>query len=240
MRRTRRTFATLSILVALAVGLAACGTDTDEDLEDPGGSDSPEDPAEDTPDGEEGPDGDDIEVRLSDSTLELLVDGGELAAEFTLDDGVFHSFLVTADSTPNNFDAAVLALHGERPVFWHLSWDGVTASLDEFPDHLQPAHEVDASPPTFAFTPDGRSLVWTEPIGAGVVLRSVGWDDGPGTGNPADDNASFELDAPADVHVDGFEPIDDTTWILLLRNGAGSDPIELEVERQADGALALP
>jgi hypothetical protein len=98
---------------------------------------------------------------------------------------------------------------------------------------------VDASPPAFGWTPDARSIVWTETTGEDLVLRTVGWEDGPGTGRPADDNASFVLDLPADAHLDGFEVTEDGRWILLLRDGTGGLH-EVPMERQADGALAIP
>lgn len=181
-----------------------------------------------------------FDVHLDGSRLEVMRSDGTGSHGFELAAGeIFHSFTVRPGSSAGEPDVVVMTLRGERPVLYALTVRATDAVLEAFPDHLQPAHEVDAAPPALGWTPDGRSLVWAEPTGEGVVLRTVGWDDGPGTGRPADDNASFALDAPADVRVDGFE-VTDGSWTLLLRPGAGGDPIEVRIERQNDGALALP
>jgi hypothetical protein len=184
----------------------------------------------------------DLVVRIDGSTLEIRDDArdGVRVHGWTLEGETFHTYLVRPDAPAGSLDVVALALAGERPVLYHVSArpDGA-AVLAAFPDHLQPAHVVDASPPAFGWTPDARSLVWTETTGEDLVLRTVGWEDGPGTGRPADDNASFVLDLPADAHLDGFEVTEDGRWILLLRDGTGGLH-EVAMERQADGALAIP
>jgi hypothetical protein len=242
MRRSR-----LAIALSLVAVLAACGVDAvpagapdvdDTPTEDPVDTHapSPEDFAT------EGVHDAELDVRIDGATLEIRVAGpdGGLLHGWTLEDQVFHSYLVRPDPAAGSLDVVALALAGERPVLYHVSArpDG-SSVLATFPDHLQPAHVVDASPPAFGWTPDARSLVWTETTGEDLVLRTVGWDDGPGTDDPADDNASFVLDLPADAHVDGFEVTEDGSWILLLRDGVGGLH-EVPMERQADGALAIP
>lgn len=245
MRPQRRTLAAASLLVVV---LAACGTtDPDPAAEEPGGSPpetvepAPNPPAEDPGNGPgEGDDG--FVVTIDGPAIELRQRDGEHVHEWALGDGeTFHSFLVHPNGTADTIDVAALALYGERPVLLHVyARPGGESGIAEFPGHLQPAHEVDAGPPVFAWTPDGRSLVWTEPSGDAMVLRSVGWEDGPGTGRPADDNASFALDAPGGAHVDGFEVTAEAAWTLILRGGGSNEPIEIPIERQGDGGLALP
>jgi hypothetical protein len=249
------------ICLALVAALAACGADAtpagapdvDPDaVAEPGPVDSPgDDPAETedsteayTPAAEDFASGDvhdaELEVRLDGATLEIRLADGGLVHGWTLEGETFHSYLVRPGAPAGSLDVVALALAGERPVLYHVSArpDG-SSVLATFPDHLQPAHVVDASPPAFGWTPDALSLVWAETTGEDLVLRTVGWDDGPGTTRPADDNASFVLDLPADAHVDGFEITEDGRWILLLRDGVGGLH-EVPMERQADGALAIP
>ncbi len=147
--------------------------------------------------------------------------------------------VVRPGATATELDAVVVVLRGEVYRLYHLEvTDGQDGVFTAFPDHLQPQDALEAVM-TVTWTPDADSLVWTEPSGDGVVLRSVGWEDGPGTDRPADDNASFVLELPADVSIDGFEVIGDDRWTVQLTDGMGT-PHEVVMERQADGALALP
>jgi hypothetical protein len=102
------------------------------------------------------------------------------------------------------------------------------------------------------WSPDGTSLAWIERGGEQIVLRTIGWDEGPGTGSRASDNAQFEIEVPGvtdPVHVG----LTDWTWT----EGMGMDTAGLlhltvrdhfditrayglPIERQGDGALALP
>lgn len=147
--------------------------------------------------------------------------------------------VVRPGATATELDAVVVVLRGEVYRLYHLGvTDGREGSFTAFPDHLQPQDVLEAVM-TVTWTPDADSLLWTEPSGDGVVLRSVGWEDGPGTDRPADDNASFVLELPADVSIDGFEVVGDNRWTVQLTDGMGT-PHEVVMERQADGALALP
>jgi hypothetical protein len=248
----------LLVLVLVAV-LTACGTEAtpvlsdapspDPDLTEASDGDAVPADADETEPAE--PDADEPaataaattapEVRMVGATIEVLAADGTVAHGWTLHgDETFHSFLVRPGGTADVLDVVAVALQGERPFLYHLSVRaGGAAALAAFPEHLQPAHEVDTSPPAIAWTPDASSIVWTETTGEDLTLRTVGWDDGPGTGRQADDNASFALDLPADAHVDGFELPEDGRWILLLRDGVG-EVHEVTMERQADGALAIP
>ena len=121
--------------------------------------------------------------------------------------------------------------------------DGITLEPVDDPTY-RPGAGAAASPvvsgPVWA--PDGTSLAWLEQDEDGVRLRTIGWDDGPGTGDPATDNAVFT------VAEGGEEPLELVDWLpigsdrFLLRATTltPSDSwFELELLRQADGAWAL-
>jgi predicted small lipoprotein YifL len=237
------------VAIALAAALAACGTSAPVAVPEPLGA--PEQPEAETTAAEEGLAASDpivdersaagLDARLTGpATLEVLGADGTVSHGWTLHDGeTFHAILVRPAATADGLDVVAVVLQGERPVLHHASVRAGSATLAAFPDHLQPAHVVDAAPPAIAWTPDALSLVWTETTGEDLVLRTVGWDDGPGTGRDADDNASFVLELPPDARVDVFEVGDDGTWTLLLRDGT-AEPHEVRIGRQTDGALALP
>ena len=245
MRIPRRRLLAASLVAVLVAGCGTSGSDpVDEEPEgtDPGTEEPAPDPDDDDPGSSPGePDGG-FAVSIDGPVIELRQGDGEDVHRWTLEgSGTFHSFLVHPDGAPDTIDVVAVVLEGERPVLFHVyARPGGESGIAEFPEHLQPLHEVDTGPPVIAWTPDGRSLVWTEASGAAMVLRAVGWQDGPGTGRSADDNASFTLDAPGGAHVDGFEVISASTWTLILRGGGSDEPTEVPVERQADGALALP
>jgi hypothetical protein len=249
-----RSSRSLLVLLTLVAVLTACGTEAtpvlsdaptpDPDLTAASDGDAVPADADEAELAEPDPDGPAAttpEVWMDGATIEVLAADGTVAHGWTLHgDETFHSFLVRPGGTADVLDVVAVALQGERPILYHLSVrPGAAAALAAFPEHLQPAHEIDASPPVIAWTPDASSVVWTETTGEDLTLRTVGWDDGPGTGRQADDNASFALDLPVDAHVDGFELPEDGRWILLLRDGVG-EVHEVTMERQADGALAIP
>lgn len=238
------------------------------DAEEPATDDTPEptptdDSSDDSSDGASEPDGsaepgtadetpgaeDDGDARTSTLTtgfdadeLTVLATDGSALARFEVPNARLDSFsdvVVRPGATATELDAVVVVLRGEVFRLYHLEvTDGESAELTEVPDHLQPQDAMEAVI-SLRWTPDADSVLWTEPTSEGVTLRSFGWEDGPGTGRPADDNAAFALDLPADVSIDGFEVLDDDRWIIELVDGLGTAH-ELEMERQADGALALP
>ena len=152
---------------------------------------------------------------------------------------------VRPGASARELDAIVTVLRGELPHLYQLTVrNGTDAAFVEVPARLQPQRELEAVI-TPRFTPDGRSVLWTEPTGAGVSLRSIGWDAGAGTGRTADDNATFTLDLPADIAITGFRLAGDdtagataTAWTVLFTDGIGATH-ELPMARQSDGALSI-
>lgn len=271
---TRRRAPHLVGLLLIGVLAAACGNTADaaapsgpetpdteapaDVIEEPGDPepDAPIDP--DLSDHAPGPDGDDapegdaatgvLTLAFDEQTLAVAgADGGELFAwELASSRGeeVTH-VAVRPGASATDLDAVVTVLRGEVPFLYQLTVrDGRDAAFGEVPAHLQPQDVIEAViAPTF--TPDGASVLWTEPTGDGVTLRSFGWDDGAGTGRTADDNASFALDLPADIGITGFHLAGDdtagasaTAWTVLFTDGIGRVH-GLDMVRQADGALAL-
>ena len=222
-------------------------TGSDDRAEDPASSGSKDEPTDEPTAGPASEDEGDHHT----TTLTVGFDEDEITV-FTTDASELVSFglpderlervadvVVRPGTTATDLDAVVVVLRGEVYRLYHL---GVTDGRDgvflAFPDHLQP-QDVTESVMTVTWTPDADSLVWTEPAGDGVVLRTVGWDGGPGTDRPADDNATFVLDLPADVSIDGFDVLSDRRWTVRMTDGVGISH-ELVMHRQPDGALALP
>lgn len=103
------------------------------------------------------------------------------------------------------------------------------------------------------WSPDGDTLAWFETTADGSTLRTVGWGDGPGTGDPATDNAAFGLGdrtgrtpvawVPAPGQRAGQPGPSGPSGELathLLVTGAADGWEVLAVDRQADGAWSLP
>jgi hypothetical protein len=146
---------------------------------------------------------------------------------------------------------AVLLLATEGgPEYVALRLVDGEVEVTPFPGHLGIGTDADyGALQAPVWSPDGRHLAWTERSASdgSVTLRTIGWDDGPGTGRPVDDNASFELDTGGEdlVVADwSWEATDEdgtATGQLLLRprDGASVRPFGLPVERQGDGALAV-
>ena len=226
--------------------------DTDAETEDS----AADGPIEETgpPDADEAT-SDESEVAIGSGVIEVTIDGRELTVAdsngevvFTetlakdADDAfqnVFHTLAIRPGATATELDAIVATTRGEVAILHHLRVRGGTeVTLEAIPKHLQPQDVMESSI-VLGWTPDADSVLWTEPTSDQPVLRTFGWDDGPGTGRQADDNAAFALDLPMDVFVDGFTIGDDGSWTLMLTDGVGTTH-ELPMERQADGALALP
>ena len=146
-------------------------------------------------------------------------------------------------------DATVVALttggrgYGLR---WLTVDEGIAGPLTPFPDRYpvapSPPERADGEAPSVSWTPDGASVTWLEwEEGGETTLRTVGWDAGPGTGNPATDNAAFSLGpVPVGSGIEGWLGDElDTAWTMAMDSPDG-DRWLLRVKRQTDGALALP
>ncbi len=236
----RRPCRILPVAALVAVLIGACATTP---VADPGGDPAASTPAEGSADPTHERHAEGITVRIDGGTsLELILRQDEIVHRWSLEHGeTFHSLLVHPDASTDTVDVVVLVLDGERPLLRHVSArPGGASAIAQFPDHLQPSHEVDTGPPALAWTPDGRSLVWTEPSGDSMILRVVGWENGPAVDHPADDHLVLAPDVPGGAQVDGFEVTSESSWRLILRGGGSNEPITVPAERQPDGALALP
>ncbi len=160
---------------------------------------------------------------------------------------------VRPGSTPADLEAVVWVRVGDGHELHHLRYAGENAQLEPLPAPYQISDDVaPGSRPRPVWSPDGAHLAWVElpadETASGPRLRTIGWDDGPGTGDTATDNADFELDdvplTPVRAEVwtgsvggDGCPPAD----TLTLR--VTSEQLEawtVRVQVQPDGALSLP
>ncbi|MFA9432141.1 hypothetical protein [Egicoccus sp. AB-alg2] len=148
-------------------------------------------------------------------------------------------------------DLTVVALHRAEGMQDFRTYRYVAGELsvqywDGRPD-LQPGFGGQAGDAAAAYgpvwSPAGDKLAWIE-LGTGgtPVLRIIGWQDGPGTGEPATDNASWSLDALAGDEVEPFQWVDlgggrtEIQGTIVGSNGWFAIPVEI----QGDGAPALP
>ena len=129
-----------------------------------------------------------------------------------------------------------------------VSWsNGSVTGPTPFPKPYQVDTSTAPSPqgvPVFA--PDGSGIAWVAPDAnaGGFTLNIVGWRDGPGTGDPATDNTSFGLDfggsVPGRVRAETWTQVDGSHEQILLRAGdTGAGLYAIDLDRQADGAVAM-
>lgn len=177
--------------------------------------------------------------------------GGDAVALYESPDGAettVEYVAVRPGSTPEEL-TVVFTRSGEGMYdLWYASIrDRAEPEARPFPDAYQVSPDTDpASRPFPVWSPDGRHMAWTElPADGGAVnLRTVGWDDGPGTGDEATDNAAFGI---RDLPTVGTT-VEEWVWNGEGTSTTGSlvvttDEVEayrIDIERQADGGLARP
>lgn len=191
------------------------------------------------------------------TTIQLVTADGELVRELAVLGGEGESTVVALEvrpgSTPDDLTVVVATeAEGTADLRWLRLQDGEVTG----PEVLTDGHGV--SPDAIAngtltptFSPDGRHLAWLEvPRGEPqqpAQLRTIGWgDDGPGTGETASDNAGFGLDG---IDTEFPLTLEDWTWDEVAEDGTATGELRaigpaglyhISIERQGDGALALP
>ncbi len=248
----RRRLTLLSLVAGATLTLTACGGAATDPAASPGTSEpaAPATPTEDagapaTPDTQPAPGAEDTAIDVRPEGQELvLTAGSSTTILWTLPDegeSVFRSAAVRPGSTADDLTVVVVtSAEGTYDLRWLAVVDGQPGELTLFPEAYRIAADAGtmADAPTLVWSPDGRSIAWLEPGEGGPTLRTVGWADGPGTGDTADDNASFVLDGvPADAHAVAWTDEGDT--IDLRVETADGMAYTAVMERQADGALAL-
>ena len=160
----------------------------------------------------------------------------------------FREVAVRPGSTPD--DLTVLVRARDYDDVEHVRW---AAFVDAEPvgeghpfdeDHAVETGAADgASLSGPVWSPDGDSLAYLETVGGAVTLHTHGWDDGPGTGDTATDNAAFELvelGGSGWAELDAWVPTGDGATELWLRSDLTDGYLAVRLERQADGAWARP
>lgn len=199
-------------------------------------------------------DGDDILLRsAAGAVLDTLYDGNPIGEATVV------ALAVRPGSTRENMVVAFLAMaEGMYDLRYVILEGGGQPEWDYLPAPYQiatAAMPARGTVPAPVWSPDGRHLAWVEENEStgSFTLSTIGWSDGPGTGRTADDNADFALDpaglGPGDVEL----RLEGWRWTAgsgVVRQGVllfgartddgGERTLRLPIERQADGALALP
>ncbi len=180
--------------------------------------------------------------------LHLRTPGSRIETIYTLDprgESVFVSASVRPGGT---VDEATVVTVTQAEGVYDLRWieisAGVPGELRLFDEPYRPTSDmtpIDEAGPTVAWAPDGRSIGWIEWSADGeTTLRTVGWRDGPGTGDTATDNAAFGVaPIPAGARIRAWTATGAATSRIDVA-GPDGRAWSISVERQGDGALALP
>ena len=195
--------------------------DADEDATDEAVPDDAEDLVPTQPD-------DDADTLATGADTLLIADGGELrlvgpAGDQSLatlaeeGESSVAGLAVRPGSTPEDLTAAVLT---QAEGMWDLRELRVAdgeVTLEVFAERYRPG--LGGGPAGEGLTvhgpvwsPDGTSLAWLESGTGGVWLQTIGWSDGPGTGETATDNARWEV---GDALPMGAVPND---WVVAGEN----------------------
>ena len=126
----------------------------------------------------------------------------------------------------------------EAPVLHHIEVvDGELETLApiEEPDHQPAEGWADIAETRPVFSPEGDAFAWAERQGSTLILRLVGWDDGPG------EHTRIETQLPEPVEgslgtqdwVDLFQ--DDATRLRLSHAPGPRPTLEVDVRHLDDG-----
>lgn len=214
-----------------------------------------EDPDEATPD--PGPGEDDEQVAVATGLVEPVVTINQNALSLLTPEGAttlvtlpeeghswFLSVAVRPGSTVDDLTiVTTTAAEGFEDIRWTRVVDGeVVVAFEAFEDQYAPAAATQdmAGVSSVVWAPDGGSVAWLDQTPEGVTLRTVGWDDGPGTGRTADDQASFGVEAlPIGAMLDDWIALDDSRSLIRATMADSTEGwYGIPMERQGDGALA--
>lgn len=231
-----------------AVPDAGVGDPDDTPGSDPGETDGA-DPA--GPDGRENG-GVRLETTLlvgTDGELRLREPGGERLLATLAEEG--ESFIVDVavrpGSSPDDLTAVVLT---QAEGMWDLRTlrvDGDAVTLEVFPEAYRPGRGGSPAGEGLVvrgpvWSPDGSSLAWLESGTGGVVVQTVGWSDGPGTGAQATDNAQWDVSdvlPPGSVPHDWIATEGQSTAIRATMADSSEGWYAVTLDRQPDDAWVL-
>lgn len=242
-----------SVSTALVLVLALGACDSEERAServtpaDSASGATPVDTAEGLP-SEGAPEASTVEAVAAGRELRVRTPDGRIETIHTLDrrgESVFVSASIRPGSTVD--DATIVTLtraEGMYDLRWIEISGGVPGELRAFDEPYRPTGgmtPIDEAGPTVAWAPDGRSIGWIEWSADGeTTLRTVGWRDGPGTGDAATDNAAFGVGpVPAGARIRAWTATGASTSRIDVAGPDGGE-WSITVERQGDGALALP
>lgn len=175
-------------------------------------------------------------------------EGGRSLTTFAEEGGsVVVAVAVRPGSSVDDLTAVVLT---QAEGMWDLRTlrvEGEEVTLEVFPEGYRPGRGGALAGEGLAvrgpvWSPDGTSLAWLESGTGGVVLQTIGWSDGPGTGLSATDNAEWDV---SDVLPPGSAPHDwvategQSTVIRATMSDSTEGWFAIGLDRQADGAWAF-
>ena len=177
-----------------------------------------------------------------------LVGGSNIEVLYTLPDegeSVFRAAALRPGATRDDMTVVVVtSAEGMYDLRWLEVTDGEVGELQVFPEQYNLPSDLMSRMelvPVPVWSPDGQSLGWVVPAedSDAATLRTVGWSDGPGTGDTADDNAGFALEIGSSEAQARDWTADDVGRSVLRVETAAGEAFDVHLERQGDGALAL-
>jgi hypothetical protein len=185
-------------------------------------------------------------IVVYEDTLLLLTPGGSTPLVTLPEEG--HSWFLSVAVRPGSTveDLTIVtttSAEGFQDIRWTRIVDGeVVVPFEAFEGTYAPAASTTdtASISSVVWSPDGGSVAWLDQTPEGTTLRTVGWDDGPGTGRRADDQAGFGAEGlPSGAMLDDWVAIDGSRSLIRATMADSTEGwYGIPMERQADGALA--